>query len=345
MSPERDASKSASKSSSESVATPQRPTSPSARGSSESTAHQRRHVERDRQPALAALEQEPVARVRLGGRAEAGELTHRPQPSPVHRGIHAARERIRAGRPEPARRVEPLEILGRRDRRQRLGPTRRPARSRSSAIGLAPPTAHRSLGPSEAGRSVRVDPSLGEIVTRASSSAVEQVADPPPEALDRQALDLAEERAPGASGEHAGGLQVTHGGPRWPPTARRSPAPVDGRGLRRPGASKRARRPGGASARGRGRRPRRPRDRPCSRRRRPRSPRSRPSRPARRRPSPGAATTRVVSVAAATSTSAWPTPTVSTITTIVARRRPGSERPRARRAPSRRGARGSPSSG
>ena len=59
--------------------------------------HQRRHVERRRQPRLAVLEQVAEAPVRLLGRAEARELPHRPQPAAVHRLVHAARERVRTG--------------------------------------------------------------------------------------------------------------------------------------------------------------------------------------------------------------------------------------------------------
>ena len=53
-------------------------------------AHLRRQVERDAQAADALREQVPVARVRFGGRAEAGILAHRPQPAAVHRRLDAA---------------------------------------------------------------------------------------------------------------------------------------------------------------------------------------------------------------------------------------------------------------
>ena len=59
-------------------------------------AHQRRHVERRREPRLAVLEQVAEALVRLLRRPEAGELPHRPQPAAVHRRVDAARERERA---------------------------------------------------------------------------------------------------------------------------------------------------------------------------------------------------------------------------------------------------------
>ena len=56
-------------------------------------AHQRRHVERGREPGLAVLEQVAEALVRLLRGAEAGELPHRPELAAVHRRIDAARER------------------------------------------------------------------------------------------------------------------------------------------------------------------------------------------------------------------------------------------------------------
>ena len=59
-------------------------------------AHQRRHVEGGREPGLAVLEQVAEALVRLLGRAEAGELAHRPEAAAVHRRVDAARERILA---------------------------------------------------------------------------------------------------------------------------------------------------------------------------------------------------------------------------------------------------------
>ena len=87
-------------------------------------AHQRRHVERDRQAALAVLEQEPVSRVRLGGRSEPGELPHRPQPPAVHRRVHAPRERVLAGRPS--------REAGSKPRGPRAGTRVRAARRRAS---------------------------------------------------------------------------------------------------------------------------------------------------------------------------------------------------------------------
>ena len=117
-------------SSSESIATPSRPTSPSERGWSESQAHERRHVERRRQAGLPVLQQVPEALVRFLGPAEAGELAHRPELAAVHRRVDAARERIDARVAEVAlvvdvdavRRVERF-VLEARDRREELALT------------------------------------------------------------------------------------------------------------------------------------------------------------------------------------------------------------------------------
>ena len=83
-------------SSSESIATPSRPTSPSRARVVGVVAHQRRHVERRREPRLAVIEQVAEALVRLRRRAEAGELPHRPELAAVHRRIDPAREREHA---------------------------------------------------------------------------------------------------------------------------------------------------------------------------------------------------------------------------------------------------------
>src|SRR5262249_18677573 len=72
---------------------------------------------------LALIEQESVALVRLGGRAEARVLTHRPEPPPVHRGVDPAREGKLARRSEGlarsvrghvSRAVHRLQALARR---------------------------------------------------------------------------------------------------------------------------------------------------------------------------------------------------------------------------------------
>ena len=89
-------SNSVSMSASVSTATPSRPTSPSDRGVIGVVAHQRRHVERRRQPRLAVLQQVVEALVGLLGRPEARELAHRPQPASIHRRVDAPRERVLA---------------------------------------------------------------------------------------------------------------------------------------------------------------------------------------------------------------------------------------------------------
>ena len=78
-------------------------------------AHQRRHVERGREAGLPVLEQVVEALVRLLGRAEAGELAHRPQAPAVHRRVDAARERVLAREAEVALVVE-LDGVGRVER-------------------------------------------------------------------------------------------------------------------------------------------------------------------------------------------------------------------------------------
>ena len=75
-------------------------------------AHQGWEIERDRQAGLSVLEQELVALVGIGRAAEAGELPHRPELAAVHRRMNAASERILAGAPELAFRIEAIEIGG-----------------------------------------------------------------------------------------------------------------------------------------------------------------------------------------------------------------------------------------
>ena len=95
-------SNSAAMSSIESIATPTLPTSPCGQRMVRVVAHLRRQVEGDAQAADALREQIAVARVRLGGRPEAGVLPHRPQPAAVHRRLDAAGERKLAGEAEVA---------------------------------------------------------------------------------------------------------------------------------------------------------------------------------------------------------------------------------------------------
>ncbi len=61
------------------------------------TAQQRRHVERGRQPVTAGTEQLLEAAVRVRGRAEPRELTHRPQAGAVHGGVGPSRVGVLAG--------------------------------------------------------------------------------------------------------------------------------------------------------------------------------------------------------------------------------------------------------
>ena len=86
-------SSSACMSSTVSIATPTRPTSPGARGESESMPICVGRSNATERPVWPAVEQLPEARVRLGRGAEAGVLAHRPQAAAVHRRLDAARER------------------------------------------------------------------------------------------------------------------------------------------------------------------------------------------------------------------------------------------------------------
>ena len=106
-------SKSTSMSAAESIATPQCPTSPSAARVVGVAAHQRRHVEGDRQPAAALGQDHLVALVGLLGVAEAGELPDGPGPAAVAGGVQPAGERELPG---PA---DPLEARARRPPRRR----------------------------------------------------------------------------------------------------------------------------------------------------------------------------------------------------------------------------------
>ena len=85
-------------SASESIATPVRPTSPSASGSSESSPSWVGRSNATERPVWPAVEQEPEPAVRLLGRREAGVLAHRPRPAAVALGADAARVRELARR-------------------------------------------------------------------------------------------------------------------------------------------------------------------------------------------------------------------------------------------------------
>src|SRR6185503_12723896 len=63
-------------------------------------AHQSREIESDGESCLPVSEEELVALIRIPGAAEAGELSHSPQPAAIPRGVNAARVRIYAGHPQ-----------------------------------------------------------------------------------------------------------------------------------------------------------------------------------------------------------------------------------------------------
>src|SRR2546428_501946 len=56
-------------------------------------AHRSRQVEGDGEPGLSLGQEVAEAAVRLRRAAEAGVLAHRPEPSAIHLGVDAARER------------------------------------------------------------------------------------------------------------------------------------------------------------------------------------------------------------------------------------------------------------
>ena len=76
--------------------------------------HLGRQVEGDGQPRLARAEQELVASVRFGRRAEPGVLAHRPGTPAVHRRVDAARVRRLARAAEIALRLERRGAFGER---------------------------------------------------------------------------------------------------------------------------------------------------------------------------------------------------------------------------------------
>ena len=79
-------------------------------------AHQRRHVERDRETVLTLLEQEVIAFVGLLGSAEAGELPHRPKAVAIPVGMNAARIRILTRPCQVARQIEVGHVVRAVDR-------------------------------------------------------------------------------------------------------------------------------------------------------------------------------------------------------------------------------------
>ncbi len=122
-------------------------------------AHQGRHVEGDREPRLAVVEQVVEALVGLLDRAEAGELAHRPEPPPVHRLIRPPRERELAGAADRrvgvgggvVRRVERLDRAGRRSSRSpppapaAARPPPRRAAAKASLFPARPPSELQAL--------------------------------------------------------------------------------------------------------------------------------------------------------------------------------------------------------
>ena len=104
-------------------------------------AHQRRHVERGREPRLAVLEQVAEALVRLLRGAEARELAHRPELAAVHRRIDAARERMHAGIAEVAVIVERRPCPASPEARSRARRSWRRARPAAPACARTAPRA------------------------------------------------------------------------------------------------------------------------------------------------------------------------------------------------------------
>ena len=110
-------------------------------------AHQRRHIEGDREPVLALLEQKMISFVGLRRVAEPRKLTHRPQAVAIAVGMDAPRVWIlaRLGKIEPGsvlRAVEPLErhVGNRPVDRTRTRSLARPARGRP--LGRRGPVFH-----------------------------------------------------------------------------------------------------------------------------------------------------------------------------------------------------------
>ena len=90
--------------------------------------HLGRQVEGARQAGLTGLQEELETQVRRGGRTEAGVLAHRPESSPVHRGLDAAGVGVLPRAAELRRRVEILRGQRRRRPAGRRSPNRYGAR-------------------------------------------------------------------------------------------------------------------------------------------------------------------------------------------------------------------------
>src|SRR5580700_9272503 len=74
-------------------------------------AHQRRQIERHGEPGLALRQQISESLVGILSCAEAGKLSHGPQPPAIHRGVNAARIGRLAGLAEIALSVPASEIV------------------------------------------------------------------------------------------------------------------------------------------------------------------------------------------------------------------------------------------
>ena len=81
-------------------------------------AHQRWHVEVDRDAGLSVRDQIAQTGVRVLGPPVAGDLAHRPRSGPVHRRVRATQERILAG--EAGAPFVTLDVLRREDPLERL---------------------------------------------------------------------------------------------------------------------------------------------------------------------------------------------------------------------------------
>ena len=132
-------------SSSVSIATPSRPTSPSERGWSESWPIRVGMSNAVERPGLTVVEQVAEALVRLLGGAEAGELAHRPQAAAVHGRVDAAGERELAGVADVL--VVAGNVIWPVQRLDRFPRERRALLLRRVAGTLDYGCAHRMLGP------------------------------------------------------------------------------------------------------------------------------------------------------------------------------------------------------
>jgi len=75
--------------------------------------HERGQIKRRAQPGLPLGEQEAKALVGLPGGAEAGKLSHGPQPAAIHRSMYAARKWILTGKAKFRVGIEAVEAVPR----------------------------------------------------------------------------------------------------------------------------------------------------------------------------------------------------------------------------------------